>query len=526
MPKGGIALAALLMVSGVAAAQENSGQPLSAIDWLSRSVETPMFDAGLVPGDPLNGGLTVRRLEEPGAAAVLLPSISVSTIDTASPDVVGLLPSAVTGFPRTLWSSSVEKDLTKLVSDVPVSLLPGLRDLYLRLLLAEADAPIGAGPEGNLFLARVDRLLDLGAIDQANALLEAADPTTPDQFRRWFDVALLLGTEDFACAVMRDKPDVAPTYLGRIFCMARGGDWHTAALILNTGRALGDITDEEDALLSRFLDPDLYAGEPPLPIPSRVSPLIFRMREAIGEGVPTSMLPLAFAHADLRETAGWRAQLEAAERLARNGAVNENLLQALYTAHTPAASGGVWDRAAAFQAFDAALRSRDTEAIAATLPAAWTAMRMARTEVGFARLYGRDLAGLPLQGETSRLAFLIGLLSQDSTQIATMRQPTNETEAFLRQLALGDLTSTQGQTLRTAAIAAGFDGAAPPDTLAALLAEGKSGEALLRGIRLLAEGSIGDPSLVSQGLRLLRAMGLEADARRIALQYLILERPL
>ena len=77
MPKGVIALAVLLMVSGVAVAQENSGQPLSAIDWLSRSVETPMFDAGLAPVDPLNGGLTVRRLEEPGAAAVLLPSISV-----------------------------------------------------------------------------------------------------------------------------------------------------------------------------------------------------------------------------------------------------------------------------------------------------------------------------------------------------------------------------------------------------------------------------------------------------------------
>ena len=153
-------------------------------------------------------------------------------------------------------------------------------------------------------------------------------------------------------------------------------------------------------------------------------------------------------------------------------------------------------------------------------------MRMARTEVGFARLYGRDLSSLPLQGETARLAFLIGLLSQDSIQIATMRQPLDETEVFLRQLALGDLSGTRGQTLRTAAIAAGFDGAAPPDALATLLTEGKSGEALLRGIRLLAEGSIGDPSLVTQGLRLLRAMGLEADARRIALQYLILERPL
>lgn len=525
MPKRAVVLAALLQIAGLATAQENSGQPLSAIDWLSRSVEAPAFDHGLVPDDPLNGGLTVRRLEEPGASSVLLPSISVSTIDTASPDVVGLLPSAVTGFPRTLWSASDEDSLTALVTEVPVNLLPGLRDLYLRLLLAEADAPIGAGPEGDLFLARVDRLLDMGAIDQANALLEAADPTTPDQFRRWFDVALLLGTEDFACAVMRDKPDVAPTYLGRIFCMARGGDWNTAALILNTGRALGDITEEEDALLSRFLDPDLYDGEPPLPIPPRVSPLIFRMREAIGEGIPTSTLPLAFAHADLRETVGWRAQLEAAERLARNGAVNENLLQALYTAHTPAASGGVWDRAAAFQAFDAALRSRDSETIAETLPAAWAAMRIARTEVGFARLYGRDLASLPLQGETAWLAFLIGLLSQDSAQIATMRQPLDETEIFLRQLALGDLTGTRGQTLRTAAVAAGFDGAAPPDAVATLLAEGKSGEALLRGIRLLAEGSVGDPSLVSQGLRLLRAMGLEDDARRIALQYLILERP-
>jgi len=526
MPKGAVVLTAFLLVAGSAIAQENSGQPLSAIDWLSRSVETPMFDPGSVPVDPLKGGLTVRRLEEPGASAVILPSISVSTIDTASPDVVGLLPSAVTGFPRTLWSASNEQTLTALVSEVPVNLLPALRDLYLRLLLAEADAPIGAGPEGNLFLARVDRLLDLGAIDQANALLEAADPTTPDQFRRWFDVALLLGTEDFACAVMRDKPDVAPTYLGRIFCMARGGDWNTAALILNTGRALGDITDEEDALLSRFLEPDLYDGEPPLPIPSRVSPLIFRMREAIGEGIPTSMLPLAFAHADLRETAGWRAQLEAAERLARNGAVNENLLQALYTAHTPAASGGVWDRARAFQAFDAAIRSRDIEAVAETLPAAWTAMKAARTEVGFARLYGRDLAGLPLQGESSQLAFGIGLLSQDFVQIATMRQPVDEAEFFLKQVALGEPSGGRLDGLHSAAVVAGFDGSAPPDALSALLAAGQSGEALLRGIRILAEGSVGDPALMSQGLRLLRAMGLEADARRIALQYLILARPL
>ena len=57
---------------------------------------------------------------------------------------------------------------------------------------------------------------------------------------------------------------------------------------------------------------------------------------------------VAFAQADMRDNTGWKAQLEAAERLARNGVLDPNQLLGLYTEEKAAASGGVWDRVASY----------------------------------------------------------------------------------------------------------------------------------------------------------------------------------
>ena len=313
-------------------------EPLSAIDWLSLSVEP-----------------NPRVFEPPISNGASAPQITVTPLARPSKDLFGLLPESVTGLPRSVWSGSDEETLVALLQAERIESLPAIQDFLKVLILAEADPPRNASPSGTLFLARVDRLLDMGAIEPAQALIEQAEPDTAPLFRRWFDVALLTGTENPACDVMAQKPSIAPTYAAHIFCLARNGDWATAALTLNTHRVLGDVTEAEELLLTRFLDPEIFDGEPPLDAPERISPLMFRMHEAIGEGLITANLPLAFAHADLRPTVGWKSQLEAAERLARFGAVSENVLQGFYTAHTPAASGGVWDRARAVQQFDRAM---------------------------------------------------------------------------------------------------------------------------------------------------------------------------
>lgn len=503
-------VAAFALLTSPLLAQEP--QPLSAIDWLSHSV---------APVAPLRPAPTTD--EPPVADSATSPSVSVTPLDSRSPDHVGLLSAATTGLPASLWARSDSATLATLVRAESLPTLPALQEFLTILLLAEADPPLGAGPDGLLFLARVDKLLDMGALPSAQALLELAEADTPPLFRRWFDAALLTGTEDAACNVMDARPTVAPTYPARIFCLARSGDWPAAALTLNTHRVLGDVTPAEEALLSRFLDTELYEGTALLPPPDRVSPLIFRLREAIGQGLATAPLPLAFAHADLRDTTGWKAQLEAAERLARNGALPATVLQDLYTSRTPSASGGVWDRVEAFQRFDAAINARDPGAVATHLPAAWEAMRAIRAEVLFAQLYADSLLALPLTDDAAALALRIGFLSPAYETVALTH---DQADPFLAALARGAPQEATAKTDVARAIQAGFDGADVPPVLADLIAQDKLGETLLRALALFHAGIAGDTGAVTDALAVLRHVGLEDLARRASLQLILLDRTL
>jgi hypothetical protein len=508
-------LSLALLIATPAAGQEAA--PMSAIDWLSQSVESGTSAPTAPPVD-----------EPPVTDSGAVPDIIVTPLDSPSPDPIGLLSPEVTGLPRTLWSASRESDLIDLIRAEQPHRLPALADLVTTLMLAQADPPLGAGPEGGLFLARVDRLLDQGALDPARALLDQADQDVPEVFRRWFDVSLLTGTEGAACMKLAARPVLSPTLAARIFCMAREDDWTTAVLTLGTARALGEVTPADDALLSRFLDPDLFEGAGPLPPPDRVSPLVFRLREAVGEGLSVAQLPLAFAHADLRDTAAWRNQMEAAERLAAAGALSENVLQRVYTDGVPAASGGIWDRARAVQELDTALAGTDDAELATRLTEAADAMQEAGLLVPFARLYAQDLVQRALPGPPGELAMTLGLLTAQYETAALAYAGSDPGLRFLASIARGQPAAPPaGAPPAQAAMAEAF-GPAPqvPAALLDQLAQGRLGEVILRAAALIAAGVEGDPALVRDGIVTLRHVGMEDAARRIALQYLILGQPL
>lgn len=489
---------------------------MSAINWLSDSVTIPVAQPA-----------PTAFPDEPAVTdSASVGDITMLPLDAPRPDAAGLLPVSVTGLPRNLWGGSETARLTQLIRDTPNPGVPALQDLLFTLLLAELDPPQDADGSGVLLMARLDKLIDLGALDQAQALIDLVAPKTPELFRLWFDVALLTGTEDRACAALGVTPDIAPTFPARIFCLARNGDWSAAALTLHTAQALGYLTDFEDQLLSRFLDPELADTEPPLPPPPLPSPLVFRMFEAIGEPLSTVDLPLAFAQADLRGTAGWKAQLEAAERLGRTGALSENRIQALYTDRLPAASGGIWDRVGAFQAFDAAVTASDPSAADATLPAAFDAARSAGLEVAFARLYATALARLPLTGAPAALAFRIALLSNTYEEASAGYTPDTPTGVFLKTLAAGTPSAPPADDLVATAIAEGFARTSPPAAYAQMLSSDRLGEAILVAIRQLARGASGQTRDIADGLSLLRLVGLEDVARRTALDLMLLERRL
>lgn len=488
-----------------------SQAPLSAIDWLNDPVDTPIINP-------------TRPVEPPTSGGASVPTVDVTPLGAPTADAVGLLSSQATGLPADLWRHSDAATLADLMRAQRLQALPSMQALFYTLLLTEAEAPPTKAGAPSLLTARLDALMHLGAVEAVQAMLDASGATSPALFKRWFNATLMTGDEDRACRQLQTTPYLSPSQAARVFCTARTGDWRTAALTLETSNALGLIDPQERALLNLFLDPELFEGDPLPHPPVRPTPLVFRLREAVGEALPTAPLPRAFAVSDLRGTAGWKARIEAAERLAQTGALSPNRLLGIYSERLPAASGGLWDRVDAVQRFDIALRARDPSAVANTLPRAVQAMQLARLEVPFAKIYAEDLISLPLSGAVAETAYHTALLSPDYEAAALKMGDVLPQSAFLTALAKGQPGSAPAQTALERYVAEGFATLALPAQFQADMAERRLGEVILRAMLLFQRAVAGEVKELPVALATFRALGLEDTARRAALHILILER--
>ncbi len=496
-----------LLLAGTAQAQTQ--EPLSIIDWLTNPPEN-------LPGTVL--------LEPPVTQTGLQPDVQVTPLEALSAPL-GLVASSVTGLPVDLWQGSDAERLAELIAQVRVKSKPAMQRLLFTLLLSEARAPAGGQAEDILLKARLDRLMQLGASDPVQSLVQLAGPTdSQDRFKRWFDATLLTGDEDRSCTALIAQPNLSRDYAAQIFCKARRGDWASAALTLEAVHALQVLPEDQLALLDRFLSPELFEGAEYLPQPDNPNPLTFRLFEAIGERLPTASLPRAFANADLRDVAGWKAQVEAAERLTRIGALTPNQLLGLYTARSPAASGAVWDRVAAIQKFEAALDAGDPEKVSKALKSVWSQMKTVDLEVPFAELFAPRLASMTLPDQaTENLRWRILLLSELYEDAAQTVPSESEANMFLSALAQGDPQRAPSPTPLADAISQGFAWSAPiPSDIDALLNNDQLGEAILETMQLFAHGARGNLVDLTAAIAAFRRVGLEDTARRAALQLMIL----
>ena len=495
-----------------------AAEPRSAIPWLSESVAPAAIPP---PRRPADGNAP------PPAGS---DAITVTPLADISRDAVGLLPPEETGFPRGLWGPATAPEVRDLILAHQDSGMPAARALFRRILLAEADPPRSAGEGSSVLVARIDRLLEGGTLEEAGALLDQAGPDTPELFRRWFDVGLLLNRAEPPCAALRENPTLSPTLPARVFCLARGGDWNAAEITLILGEEIGSIPDGQELLLARFLDPELFEGEPDPPVPDPLTALDFLMREAVGLPRPPGALPLAFLHHDLDEHAPLRARLMAAERLALSGAIDHAALFAVYRSGVPAASGGVWDRAGAVQALDTALAA-NTAGVGAALVAADAALRGRGLSVALAQDYAPALAGLdPVTLDDAARPVLAELLLLGGEPAAAARAAGASPDARLRaalRIAGGagaDRVLPEDDLARAAL--GGLSAEAPGDEreqrLARLLADGRTGEAILAALDLVRAGTAADPQALRAALFTLRRAGQEDGARAIAVETLLL----
>ncbi len=512
------ALALAAAVAGVLSAGAGlAAQPRTAIPWLSDSVT-----AAAPP--------TAPRARPKAEASPQTATITVTPLEPINRDAVGLLEPRSSGLPRALWRGAAAAEVRDAILAHPDQGVPAARAVFRRLLLAEADPPEGSGPEAAVLIARIDRLLDLGALEEAEALLVSAGPETPELFRRWFDIGLLTNRSESQCAALRQNPALSPTLPARVFCLARGGDWNAAEITLTLGQGVGAISPEQEALLARFLDPVIFEDEPEPAIPRPLTPLDFSLREAVGLPRPLAGLPRAFLQGDLDIHAPMRVRINAAERLVLAGALDAQVLMEAYRAGEPAASGGIWDRARAVQALDAALAPGSPDPLGPALAAADTALAGRGLRVAFAEAYAPMLAGLdpaaPPPEDRIRRAEL-HLLAGDPAAAARAAGPSPDARlAGLLAIADPALGTPQPPDALARAALGGLTERRPAGEretrLAATITEGAPGLALIEALDLLAQGPAIDPVSLETALFTLCAAGQRDLARQVALQTLLL----
>ena len=151
-------------------------------------------------------------------------------------------------------------------------------------------------------------------------------------------------------------------------------------------------------------------------------------------------------------------------------------------------------------------------------------MQEAELEVPFATLFGKQLQEMALTGEAAHIALRVGLLSPAAETVARRQKPATAEDAFLLALAAGDPSLVLPPDSLGRAIAAAFRASVPSTEAKALLDGNRKGEAIIVAIDNIGRGVQGDLRGVTEGLSLLRLVGLEAVARRTALELMILER--
>lgn len=513
LTKASLTLASLVLASGAWASE----QPLSAIDWLKDPAPIQL-------SDPLQTAFpTVFGDPSEATEGVSVPEISVTPLGATRADAAGLLSSNTTGLPSTLWRESSTDTLVALMQRLPTDPLPALQSLYYTLLLAEAEPPADTQDEAQFLRARLNALRKLGAVDPALALADQAGAKDRSVFDHWFDLSLLAGTEDTACSALMSTPSLTERYDTRVFCLARTGDWSTAALTLQNAQTLGALDPRTADLLEAFLDPELIGSTPATaPSASTMTPLLFRLHEAVGAPLPTANLPREYAMADLRGFSGWKAEIEAAERLTHSGALPANTLLGYYTDQSPAASGGVWGRAAGVQALENAIASDDADAVADVLPGLWQAMRREGLAVPFAALFARQLANLPVDDAAQRIVFHLALLSPDYKILGPKLAGSRADDRFLASIARGAPDAALAQSPGEQAVVNGFASSSASRDHADLLQTGRLGQAILLAALQLDAAGPNATRDIEAGLSTLRALGLEDTARRTALEILLL----
>ncbi|MDP2696579.1 antifreeze glycopeptide [Thalassospira sp.] len=263
-------------------------------------------------------------------------ALSLGAIDSES---TGIIDSSRSGLNIDMWQGINRALAIRLVDGLPATTpSPTAHNLAARLLQTIATAPAGNNTDDNLLAARVNRLIVMGELDAAAALVAATPQNNrpEDLARAEVNALLLAGQDDAACAAINGYSGGFRDVFwlkASVFCQLRSTDQSSAAFSIDLVR---EMEGESDRLFfalvaasrnNTSIDADLLTDPQPLDI---------AMLELAGQSLPVSNLDRDDAVSILglvnSRNASADTRLEAARIAERKGFIGHTRLAEIYNA--------------------------------------------------------------------------------------------------------------------------------------------------------------------------------------------------
>ncbi|MEE2997529.1 MAG: hypothetical protein VX700_10350 [Pseudomonadota bacterium] len=327
-----LAVAHLLPVSAAAQLQLNRPPPKieKSLDVLSPDQPVSSQSASEVTPSTIET-VAPRPMEETG--------IVVNTLTSLDPDANGLLSENQGGFAPNLWRGTDWAVVKALIPRIPSgSSSAVLRSLAVRLLTSRAAVPANKPADASFISLRVDRLLAMGRVGQALALLKVAGNERLDEnlARTRIESLFFNNNNAGACKaaqVYRDKYPGLYWAQTQAFCLALSGDHPRAALIADL---ILEREDEIEPVFFTAIDALAGARKDGTPVLKTPAALHLAMMRAAKLRVPAEIVQdgavSVLRAVALSPNAALEVRLISAEKAYRAGALTDNQMLRMYLA--------------------------------------------------------------------------------------------------------------------------------------------------------------------------------------------------
>ena len=235
-------LFALIVVIIIQPSNLFAEEPMSAIDWISKSSRKDIIQS-------IEENFNIKDLEE-DFSTVLESSLGLISLNS-----IGIIAAENLELPKDIWKDSKESTLSSILRNFPeIKLLEG--NIFLRkLLIAEGSPPIMDDTKNEFLVQRLKTLMELGALEEVDTILKLADSNSKPLMEIWKDNAFLTGRLSDYCEKITSYPNLETEEEIKILCLADRKEWETANFVLKSSSLLGNIPKINEELLFLYLEP-------------------------------------------------------------------------------------------------------------------------------------------------------------------------------------------------------------------------------------------------------------------------------